>query len=91
MPRLHRDVILHLHDIYWPVDYPNEFADRYYNEQYLLGALIANGLTSYDVLLPNYYVSLNHDLISLTEPLWSVSEGLQGVERHGCSFWMRRR
>lgn len=91
MPCLKHGVFLHLHDIFWPVDYPAEWGQRYYNEQYLLGALLANGLLGYEIVLPNYYVSLNADLPKIVEPLWASSDRFQNVERHGCSFWMRRK
>ncbi len=38
LPRLPDGVIIGIHDIFWPLDYPARWVDRYYNEQYLLGA-----------------------------------------------------
>ena len=38
LPRLPDGVIVGIHDIFWPLDYPAHWVDRYYNEQYLLGA-----------------------------------------------------
>lgn len=90
LPRLARGVYVHLHDIWWPVDYPGEWRDRYYNEQYLLGALLANGFPSYEIILPNFFISLNADLAKIVEQLWESDPELQDVQRHGCSFWMRR-
>lgn len=92
MPALKNGVFLHLHDIFWPLDYPAEWGNRYYNEQYLLGALLANGMPGYEIVLPNYYVSLNAHLREIVAPLWaSREEKFRKVERHGCSFWMRRK
>ena len=34
MPRLNKGVIVHLHDIYLPYDYPQFMCDRFYSEQY---------------------------------------------------------
>ncbi len=39
LPRLRAGVVVHFHDIFWPYDYPPEWADRYYSEQYLLRLL----------------------------------------------------
>ena len=38
LPRLCPGVVVGIHDIFWPNDYPVDWLDRYYNEQYLLGA-----------------------------------------------------
>ena len=35
LPRLRDGVVVHLHDIFWPFDYPPEWNDRYSSEQYL--------------------------------------------------------
>ena len=36
-------IIVHFHDIFWPHDYPVEWNNRHYNEQYLLGTLLLFG------------------------------------------------
>lgn len=38
LPRLANGVIVGVHDIFWPDDYPKAWLERYYNEQFLLGA-----------------------------------------------------
>ena len=44
LPRLRPGVLVGLHDIYLPYDYPAEWKRRYYSEQYLLAAfLLAEG------------------------------------------------
>ncbi len=91
MPRLNSGVYLHIHDIFWPVDYPSEWTQRYYNEQYLLGTLLANGLVNYDMVLPNFYISMNPELAQIVEPLWASDKKFKDVEKHGCSFWMRKK
>ncbi len=91
MPRLKQGVYLHIHDIFWPIDYPVEWKERYYNEQYLLGSLLANGLEKYELILPNFYVSLKTELLNLLEPLWTSNQNFKDVAKHGCSFWMRKK
>jgi hypothetical protein len=91
MPRLKQGVYLHIHDIFWPIDYPLEWKERYYNEQYLLGSLLANGLENYELILPNFYVSLKTELLKLLEPLWTSNKDFKDVAKHGCSFWMRKK
>jgi hypothetical protein len=91
LPRLASGVLIQIHDIFLPYDYPPSWAERYYNEQYLLGALLANGMPGFDVVLPCYYVSLQQDLVSIVEELWQTRNEFRDVERHGGSFWMRKR
>ena len=89
MPYLPDATLVQIHDIYLPDDYPPQWNDRYYNEQYLLATwLLAEG-HEYSVALPNYFVALDPALHSILEPLWS-DPALAGVERHGGSFWLKR-
>jgi predicted O-methyltransferase YrrM len=43
LPRLPAGVLVHVHDVFLPDPYPPEWAWRGYNEQLLVGALIAGG------------------------------------------------
>lgn len=36
LPNLRKGVIVHFHDIYLPLDYPQFMCDRFYSEQYVL-------------------------------------------------------
>jgi Methyltransferase domain len=86
IPSLPSGVIVHLHDIFWPFDYPAAWGDRYYSEQYVLGAyLLAQG-PKLKVLLASAYVSRDSELSSILAPIWDLPQ-LAGVEHHGCSFW----
>jgi len=40
LPRLAPGVLIGVHDVFWPFDYPPGFADRWYSEQYILGAYL---------------------------------------------------
>ncbi|NJK68693.1 MAG: class I SAM-dependent methyltransferase [Microcoleus sp. SU_5_3] len=91
MPRLNPGVYLQIHDIFWPLDYPESWQERFYNEQYLLGTLLANGLTNYEIVLPVYYASFHPELSNMISPLWSADEKFDRVYKHGGSFWMQKR
>ena len=91
MPRLNPGVYLQIHDIFWPLDYPESWQERYYNEQYLLGALLTNGLTNYEIVLPVYYASFHPELSNIISPLWSADEKFDRVYKHGGSFWMQKK
>lgn len=86
LPRLRPGVIVHVHDIFFPMEYRrdwvmNEF--RFWTEQYLLQAFLAFN-SAYEVLSCNSYLGLKHRaLMQATfpnSPWWG-----------GGSFWMRRK
>lgn len=88
LPRLRPGVWIHIHDIFFPHDYPPEWLidKRYaFNEQYLLEAFLGFN-TNFSVRAANYWVALDHP---------EVARGLCGplmVDTvHGCaSFWICR-
>ena len=53
LPKLPPGVWLHLHDIFLPDPYPDDWAWRGYNEQPAVGALIAGG--GYEVMFASHY------------------------------------
>jgi hypothetical protein len=70
LPRLKPGVLVEFHDIALPVDYPPQFADKYFSEQYVLAAyLLAEGRL-FDVILPNAFCSLDKELSQVMSPLW---------------------
>jgi Methyltransferase domain len=90
MPKLKPGVLIEIHDIFLPYDYPEEWADRYYSEQYLLAVcLLAKGST-FDIVLPSIFISKDEELSRVLAPLWKRNE-MMDVETHGCSFWIQMR
>lgn len=88
LPRLKPGVLVHFHDIALPYDYPAEWKDRYYSEQYLLAAyLLARG-SRFDILLPNWFVTIDNELKNILLPLWQSPE-MQNLEIQGGSFWIQ--
>lgn len=88
LPRLKKGVIVHIHDIYWPYDYPQFMCDRFYSEQYGLAIFLLSNPKKYETILPNYFISEDQELAALISPIWS-HENLNQVEKHGGSFWLR--
>ncbi len=88
LPRLRPGVIVHIHDVYLPYDYPPFMCERFYSEQYGLAMNLLANPGRYVPILPNYFISEDAALASVVEPLWA-HPNLQGVERHGGSFWLR--
>ncbi|MEW6696864.1 MAG: class I SAM-dependent methyltransferase [Bacillota bacterium] len=88
LPRLKPGVLVEFHDILLPFDYPPEWKQRFYNEQYLLACyLLAEG-SRFETILPNLFISRHIELNKILSPLWEAPE-MQGVETHGGSFWIR--
>ncbi|MCH2207060.1 MAG: class I SAM-dependent methyltransferase [Lentisphaerales bacterium] len=86
IPRLKPGVIVQIHDIFLPYDYPPSWDKRYYNEQYLLAAYLLADTNKFDILLPNAFVSRTQSLHSIVQP---VFEDLDGVSKGGGSFWLK--
>lgn len=83
LPELSPGVLVHIHDIFLPFDYPPDWLGRMYNEQYLLAAQLLAGQTRYRVIWPAAYVA---DLISFAGYL--PVQLMTTVKDRGGSFWM---
>ncbi|MCC7233194.1 MAG: class I SAM-dependent methyltransferase [Bacteroidia bacterium] len=88
LPRLRKGVIVHIHDIYLPYDYPQFMCDRFYSEQYGLAMFLLANPEKYQTIFPNYFISEDKELSQLLSPVWDHTN-LQGVEKHGGSYWIR--
>lgn len=87
LPQLKKGVIVHVHDIYIPFEYPQYMCDRLYNEQYFLASMLLNNPQRYKTLLPNFYIHQNTDLQGFLTPFWNLPS-MQNVEKHGGSYWL---
>ena len=88
LPRLAPGVLVEIHDIYLPDDYPPDWNDRYYSEQYVLAGYLLGGGQAFTVELPNWFVTTDPELSRILAPLWAA---LGDLEHHGGSFWLRTR
>jgi predicted O-methyltransferase YrrM len=95
LPGLKPGVLVHLHDIFLPEDYPpyweyRFYPHRYWSEQYMLAASLLAGHAGYEVVLPNYYISKTPQLADVLKGFWNDGRR-SGVPRGGCSFWLQTR
>ena len=95
LPRLQPGVLVHIHDIFLPLDYKpwwlqRFYPHRYWSEQYLLAASLLAGHGNYEVILPNHYVSITPHLASALDAFWREPQ-LAEVPRSGSSFWIQTR
>lgn len=88
LPYLRPGVIVQIHDIWLPYDYPARWASRMYAEQYMLAVALLAAPRRYEVLFPAMFIASDPELRAELAPLWSRPE-LRGVPEHGGSFWMR--
>ncbi|MCS4434561.1 class I SAM-dependent methyltransferase [Aquiflexum gelatinilyticum] len=89
IPQLKKGVIIQVHDIFLPYDYPQEWSTRFYSEQYMLANLILYGQDKIEILFPCFYVSRTKELADTLSPLWQ-DPYFSKVEKHGGSFWFRK-
>ena len=89
MPRLPSGVLVHIHDIFLPDDYPKTWGHRYYTEQYLLASWLLGGSLGYEVYCPNHFISRDEELRELV-PTVSAKPRVASGEPAGASFWLRR-
>jgi Methyltransferase domain len=84
-----KGVLVGIHDIYLPFDYPENWLDRYYSEQYLLSTLLlADQGRRFKVEFPAYYSvvsGLNNEVLG---PMWSALQMLPGLVHAGEGFWI---
>ena len=87
LPSLPAGVLVHVHDIYLPYDYPAVYVRRGYTEQYALHALLA-GAPGYEVVCTPYLLARRHP------EAMRAAFGDAVARNHtfeGASFWMRTR
>jgi hypothetical protein len=89
LPAIPAGVLVGIHDVYLPDDYPADIAERYYSEQYPLATWLLGG-AEVEIVLPAWRVSTDPELGHALDDLWS-RPGLGGVDRHGVSFWFLTR
>jgi len=86
LPELPNGVLVGVHDIHWPIDYPPHLRGSYLSEQYLLGALLLGEPSWLRPVLACSYVAQHPELADVLAPLWGQPQ-LDGVERQGSLFW----
>ncbi len=87
LPSLASGVVVHVHDIFSPRDYPDDWVRtrvRMWNEQYLLEALLSNSEHYEVVAALNYLKHSEYDALSAACPYLTP-------DREPGSFWLRVR
>ena len=87
LPELAPGVLVGIHDIFLPFDYPPQWASRYYSEQYLLACYLLAQSRWLAPVLPCYYVGDTAGLRELLAPLWNHGK-MRDVDSRGFTFWL---
>lgn len=88
LPELPPRVLVGVHDIYLPEDYPPEGASWHLSEQYMLAAYLLANPSWLEPVLPLAYVTRRPQLDARAEPLLSDPH-FEGVTRRPTAFWLR--
>lgn len=88
LPRLRKGVLVHVHDIFLPREYPREWVldvNRYWTEQYILQAFLAFN-DAFEILLPTAYLQAHVPQV--------MAECFPGFPRGDdwlfANFWMQK-
>lgn len=85
LPRLKPGVLVHVHDIFWPFEYPRIWAvdeNRSWNELYALHAYLMNNEDWRIVFFADYFVQHERSLIEATCPTF--------LRNPGGALWLQR-
>ncbi len=88
LPVIPKGVIIHIHDIFLPYDYPQWVCDRFFNEQYIFAACLLNS-NNLKIISPNYYLLTQKLAGDAWAELWEISS-LKTVKKYGRSFWFSK-
>lgn len=86
IPKLKSGVLVGIHDIFLPFDYPAHWDDRGYNEQYLLACFLLANPDYFDIRFANHWIyreGLHREPLA---DIWSVL-GDRVRDRAPSAFW----
>lgn len=85
LPRLKPGVMIHIHDMFWPFEYPRLWAveeNRSWNEIYLVRALLTNNPDYQIVMFNDFMAKMEADLVHDTFPDF--------MRASGAALWLRK-
>lgn len=88
LPKLKSGVIVMIHDIHFPYDYPQDMCDRFYSEQYALAAVLLANPDRFRPIFPSYYIAMTEKISCIYESMWPETPTVP-IEKHGTTFWFQ--
>lgn len=90
IPRLKPGVLVGIHDMFLPYDYPATWSERGYNEQYLLAAMLLAGPKYFDIQLANHWLFRQGAHVAPLARVWETL-GDKAKNRPPSAFWAIKR
>lgn len=90
IPRLKPGVLVGIHDVFLPYDYPATWSQRGYNEQYLLAAMLLAGPGYFDIQLANHWLYRRKAHEAPLAAIWDRL-GERARNRPPSAFWAVKR
>jgi predicted O-methyltransferase YrrM len=92
LPRLKPGVIVHIHDIMLPYDYPDSFKHWYWNEQYMLAVYMMGHIALLVPLAPTAFICRDPEFADeLNEPMIDLGPFNDGWRGGGAMWFTSRR
>jgi hypothetical protein len=94
IPRLQPGVIIGVHGIPLPWDYPPSWEQYYFNELFVMCAYLIGSKNTLEYLYPAFYINnINLQLREILQPIWDLQavKNLQDLKGGGGAFWFRQR
>ncbi|MCX6722976.1 MAG: class I SAM-dependent methyltransferase [Candidatus Staskawiczbacteria bacterium] len=88
LPRINKGVIIHIHDVFFPVEYPKRWVlqeHRFWTEQYLLISFLMFN-KDFEILWAGSYMNLNYSNL--------LKDAFNSYDKNtswSSSFWIRRK
>jgi hypothetical protein len=97
LPKIKPGVIVQVHDIFLPFDYPDAWNRRLYNEQYLLAGIILYGTERFRIIAPISYICYDAEFGGRVKRVFSSPTGGPDIpffypnpaRNAGTSFWFQ--
>ena len=83
-------MLVGIHDVFLPASYPPDWRERYYAEQYLLGAYLLGGGKGITTILPAYFAT-RHDTLGPLVSTLTAGAVRKGALPGGLTFWCETR
>ncbi len=87
LPMIKPGVIIGIHDILLPYDYPDSFKNWYWNEQYILAVYLLAAANRIKILMPARYMSFRPELEMAFSDILEDWKEDKSVWLNGGSFW----
>lgn len=87
LPKLPKGVLVGIHDIFLPNDYPLAWQERMYTEQYMLAAWLLGTNDPMHVEFAGMWASAQSDFFPAIERIFSF-DPQRRVQRHAGAFWI---